>query len=106
MSRIGYVINQKLIRNRRVVGIVANDPFFGALKIFERSAAYDFQLALGIARRNYDRSSRGNIPAAGVDDIRARLLSDERSVWINRRARTGNRPTRSEFIRRRSFRCE
>ena len=54
MRRIRNVIDQKPIRERRVVSIVADDPFFSALKFFEWRAAYDFEVAFDIARRHHD----------------------------------------------------
>ena len=42
MRGIRNVIDQKAIRDCRVVCIVADDPFFGALKFFEKRAAHNF----------------------------------------------------------------
>src|SRR5678816_390318 len=40
MSRIGDVVDDETIGNRRVISIVADDPLLGALKLLERHTAY------------------------------------------------------------------
>src|SRR5436853_7184424 len=64
MSRIGYVIDQKSIGDRRVISIPANNPFLGALEFFEWRPPDNFEFAFEVARCNYDRSAARNIATA------------------------------------------
>src|SRR4030095_1414503 len=49
MGGIGNVVHQKAIRNRRVVRIVPDDPFFGTLELLKRRPADDLDFAFKIA---------------------------------------------------------
>ena len=106
MSGIGNVIDEEAIGNGRVVSVIADDPFFSPLKFFEGRPAYDFDFALEVARRDYNRRATGKTPHAGGQDISARLLGDKASIRVNHRARTVDGPMRGKLIRRRSPGCE
>src|SRR6266705_3296088 len=103
MYRVGNVIDQETIGNRRVVSMVSDDPFFGALKFFERSAADDLEFAFEIAPSDHNRSALGNTSAGSGNDVRARLLGYKRAVGIDACAIAADRPARGEIIRGRSF---
>src|SRR6266536_1732962 len=104
MRRIRDVVNKKAIGDRRVVSVVADDPFFGALELFEWRAADDFDFAFEVAWRNHDRSAGRKIPARSRHDVGARLLGNESAIGIDAGAVPSHRPARREIICRISFR--
>src|ERR1041384_6260375 len=58
VRRIRDIVCKQLVRDRRHVSHVANDPLFGGLELFEWRTADYFKFALGIARGHRHRSKR------------------------------------------------
>src|ERR1051326_3314159 len=100
MGRIRDVIDQKLIRDRRVIRVVADDPLFRALEFFQRRSPNDFNLLFEIARCDNDRGARGKFSTGGGDDVSTGQFSNEGAGWIDRRSVSTDGPARGEVARR------